>query len=87
MYHFNNNEIENENLKTGNGQLVCVQIGVRGVSGSRLFLYDGITDQSPLIAEVDMENVDFWLGFDCEFRDGLSYKTTENAGKFTIVYR
>jgi hypothetical protein len=87
MYHFNDNEQEVETVKQGNGQLICIQIGVHGIDGSRLFLYDGIDENSPLIAEIDMCNADFWLGFDCEFTNGLTYKTSANAGKFTVVFR
>jgi len=86
MYHFNNNEIEVECLKDGKGQLVCVQVGVRGIVDSRLFLYDGLDDTGDLIAEIDMNDTDNWVGFDCEFFTGLAYKTTEGAGKFTVVF-
>lgn len=87
MYHYNSNQQENENLKDGNGQLVGVIIGVKGNSGTKLWLYDGISDAAPLICEINMATCDSWLGFDLEFKDGLTYKCDANAGKFTIIYR
>lgn len=87
MYHYNGNVQELETLKVGNGQLIGVIVGVKGSSGTRLYLYDGTTDSSPIICEVNMNTCDTWLGFDLEFQSGLTYKCDANAGKFTIIYR
>lgn len=87
MYHYNGNQQETETLKNGNGQLVGIIIGVKGNAGTRLYLYDGASDTSPLISEINMNTCDTWLGFDLEFNTGLTYKCDAGAGKFTIIYR
>lgn len=87
MYHYNGNVQETETLKVGNGQLIGVIVGVKGNSGTRLYLYDGTSDSAPLISEINMATCDSWLGFDLEYSDGLTYKCDPNSGKFTIIYR
>lgn len=85
-FYCNNNVNETRTLQSGYVYLQRVVINDTGTAGSFIEIYDNTAASGTMVAKID-PTTDSVRVFEMDLTTGLTYKTTNGPGNFTVVYK